>query len=420
MGTINTGLGGPQDVGENSFLGSTLTAGNYDDGSIRVDITDAFPDGINYFGTNYTSIYINTNGLITFDGPVTTYSPTNISSFTQPAVAPFWSDVDIRNGSATGNNNIYWDIDPDSGRVTITWLGVRGYSGTGNNRNTFQVVLDHSQDGNFRIDMIYQQVQWSNGGYGTAQVGMTDGGTNDFVVTGSGTTSGILGLPTGNLSTGQPPGVWSTPFWNGQVVCFVAGTRIATPDGPRTVETLGAGDLVLTRDAGAQPLLWAGGERAVVWGQRLPVCIEPRIFDNASRLCVSPNHLILLEGPLCEVLFGEPEVFAAAQDLLTHPGVWQERKARAVSYHHLLLDGHHIILAEGTATETLMPGPMALQSLPAGSREALTASMSAPDLDRIAARQTARRVLKAHEAQLWCARAQHRATGCATVLPQAA
>jgi hypothetical protein len=62
MATINTGLGGAQDLGENSFRGSPLTTGNYDDGAIRVDITSVFgPSGIDYFGTNYTSIYINTN-----------------------------------------------------------------------------------------------------------------------------------------------------------------------------------------------------------------------------------------------------------------------------------------------------------------------------------------------------------------------
>ncbi len=75
MATINTGLGGSQGVGEGSFRGTTLNTanggtGNYDDGSLRVNITSVFgPSGINYFGTNYTSIYINTNGLITFRQP---------------------------------------------------------------------------------------------------------------------------------------------------------------------------------------------------------------------------------------------------------------------------------------------------------------------------------------------------------------
>lgn len=38
--------------------------------------------------------------------------------------------------------------------------------------------------------------------------------------------------------------------------CFLSGTLIATPDGEVPVETLRAGDLVLTRDHGAQPLVW--------------------------------------------------------------------------------------------------------------------------------------------------------------------
>lgn len=37
-------------------------------------------------------------------------------------------------------------------------------------------------------------------------------------------------------------------------ICFVAGTLIETADGPRPVEALQPGDLVLTRDHGLQPL----------------------------------------------------------------------------------------------------------------------------------------------------------------------
>lgn len=44
-------------------------------------------------------------------------------------------------------------------------------------------------------------------------------------------------------------------------VCFLAGTPIATPTGEVPVETLRAGDLVLTRDQGAQPLVWATSSR---------------------------------------------------------------------------------------------------------------------------------------------------------------
>ncbi|SEN21088.1 hypothetical protein SAMN05216227_100953 [Pseudorhodobacter antarcticus] len=90
MAAINTGLGGPQGVGEGSVRGGPLTTGNYDDGALRLNITSVFgPSGINYFGTNYTSIFINTNGLITFNSAVTSYTPTALSALTYPAIAVF-------------------------------------------------------------------------------------------------------------------------------------------------------------------------------------------------------------------------------------------------------------------------------------------------------------------------------------------
>ncbi len=41
-------------------------------------------------------------------------------------------------------------------------------------------------------------------------------------------------------------------------ICFVTGTLIATAEGERAVETLVAGDIVLTRDNGPQPVVWTG------------------------------------------------------------------------------------------------------------------------------------------------------------------
>ena len=57
MATIHTGLAGPQGVGDGSVRGSTLTTGNDDDGSLRVNITSVFgASGINDFGTDPTSM----------------------------------------------------------------------------------------------------------------------------------------------------------------------------------------------------------------------------------------------------------------------------------------------------------------------------------------------------------------------------
>lgn len=404
MATINTGLGGPRGVGEGSFRGSTLTAGNYDDGSIYVDIRSVFgSQGINYFGTYYNGIYINTNGLITFTGPQTAYTPSSLSNLTYPAIAPFWSDVNITSGSATGTNNIYWDLDPTTGRVTITWLGVKAYQNPNSQgTNTFQVVLEHTHDGNFEIDFIYQQIQWTNGYSGVAQAGMTDGGSSDYILPGSGSSSALLNYPSSTLDPGETGGVWSTRFLNGRPVCFVAGTRIATPEGWRAVETLRPGDAVLTRDHGAQPLRWRGGGGVAVEGADLPICIAPGVLGNRRALRVSPLHRLVLSGPMVELLFGEAEVLAAAKDLLGLPGITQDREPARVGYYHLLFDRHEIVLAEGAAAESLHPGPLALADLPRRSRAALEAVFLPWELERLGRQQSARPILKAHEARVWC------------------
>jgi hypothetical protein len=410
MATINTGLGGPQGVGEGSYRAGPLTTGNWDDGSILVNITSVFgPAGINWFGTYYTSIYINSNGLITFAGPNTSYTPSNIAALTQPAIAVFWSDVNVTSGSATGLNNIYWDLDPTTGRVTVTWLQVQAYSGSSSPKNTFQVVLEHTGNGNFEIDMIYQQIQWTNGGYGLAQVGITDGGANDYVVPGSGNATALANYPNATLDPNDPNGVWSMRFYNGNPVCFVAGTRIETPTGPRPVESLRAGDLVMTLDHGPQPLRWAGGGAVVTEGAALPVTIEAGALANSNRLEVSGQHLLLLSGVDCELLFGEWEVLAAAKDLLGLDGISQDSGQRWVSYHHLLLDRHEVLLAEGTGAESLHPGQQALIALPSTARAALNELFLPYELERLGRQPAARRVLKPHEARVLVAHRQRAA-----------
>ncbi|MGB8814681.1 MAG: Hint domain-containing protein [Paracoccaceae bacterium] len=407
MAVINTGLGGPRGVGEGSFRGTTLNtanggSGNYDDGSLRVNITSVFgPTGINFFGTNYTSIYINTNGLITFAGPQASYTPTNLATTTQPAIAAFWSDVNITSGTATGTNNIYWDLDPVTHRVTITWLGVRAYQNPNTQgTNTFQIVLEHTSNGNFEIDFIYQQIQWTNGYTGIAQTGMTDGGANDYILPGSGNAASLLAYPTATLDPNDPTGVWSTRFIGTRPVCFGAGTMIDTPQGPRAVQDLRSGDLVSTLDDGPQPVRWAGGGRAVAYGSALPIRIKAGVLGNPRDLCVSAPHLVMLDGVDCELLFGEPEVLVAAKDLLGLAGVHQETETREVGYYHLLLDRHQIVLADGVPAESLLLGKMALEGLPESAHAELAAVFLPYELARLEQQPAARRVLKSHEARV--------------------
>jgi len=212
MATMNSGLGGPAGYGENVFSTSTLDAGNLDDGTVSVDITSVFgAGGINFFGTSYTSIFVNSNGLITFDSPETAYTPVGIAGFTDPAIAPFWSDVDINKGG-----EIYWDLDPANNQVTITWLDVAPYTGSGT--NSFQVVLTSTGSGDFELDFVYESIGWTNGYTGDATTGVTDGGSNDYELPGSGDPVALANYPNTDLETNDPDGVWNFAMEGGVVL----------------------------------------------------------------------------------------------------------------------------------------------------------------------------------------------------------
>lgn len=209
MATMVTGLGGPAGYGENVFSTSSLTTGNDDDGAIAVDITSVFGGGgIEFYGNSYSDIYINSNGVISFGAPQTAYSP-NLGGTGTPLLAPFWSDVNINSGG-----EIYWDLDPTAGTVTITWHDVRPYSGSGT--NSFQVVLTSTGDGNFTAEFIYEDINWTNGGSGTAQTGFTDGGSNDTFFEGSGNSSALSNYENNDFDNGDPNGAYTLEFVNGE------------------------------------------------------------------------------------------------------------------------------------------------------------------------------------------------------------
>lgn len=220
MATMQSGLGGPAGYGENVFSLSTLTAGNLDDGSVQVDVTTVFgASGINFFGTNYTSIYINSNGLITFAAPETAYTPIDLNDYTSPAIAPFWSDVNINSGG-----EIYWDIDQASGTITITWLDVAPYQGTGT--NSFQVILSDNGSGDLSVEFVYEDVEWTDGYRGDATVGITDGALNDFLLPGSGNAAELVDFDTDDFGNGDPNGTWEMDIYAG-----VADPSNGTVDG---------------------------------------------------------------------------------------------------------------------------------------------------------------------------------------------
>jgi Hint domain len=148
------------------------------------------------------------------------------------------------------------------------------------------------------------------------------------------------------------------------VPCFVAGTRILTPKGEVAVESLQAGDLVMTQDEGPQPVRWTGRREVAAVGDHAPICIAEGTFGPHGKLLLSPQHRVLISDSLAELLFGEAEVLVAAKDLVNDTSV-RVQSGGTVDYVHLLFDRHQVVFAEGLATESFLPGPQTTKSFEA-------------------------------------------------------
>ena len=203
MATLDSGLGGIASFGENDFSSATKVLGDNDDGAVLVNVTSAFISGINFFGTNYTEIYINSNGAISFGLANNAYDFAGADDFFAPALLPFYSDISIGNGG-----EIYWDLDPVNGNITITWDAVSPYSGSGS--NSFQVVLSDAGGGEMDVEYIYGDMQWGNVGGNAATAGLTDGGANTYELEFSGNSTAMQSYESNDFDNGDPAGIFST------------------------------------------------------------------------------------------------------------------------------------------------------------------------------------------------------------------
>ncbi len=145
------------------------------------------------------------------------------------------------------------------------------------------------------------------------------------------------------------PGGYSA--YTGDLACFYPGTRIATPSGAVAVETLEAGDLVLTADGRAMKVRWAGRSHASTRLADPLRCLPIRIRAGALAegvpardLLVSPDHALFLHGVLVQ-----------AGGLVNGSTIIREPSVPEIFiYHHIELASHELLLAEAALAESFM------------------------------------------------------------------
>ena len=134
------------------------------------------------------------------------------------------------------------------------------------------------------------------------------------------------------------------------LACFATGTRIAVPGGQRAVEEIAAGDVVTLATGGWSKVVWAGRRtldlrRHARPEQAQPILIEASAIADgvpARDLLVSPDHAIFLDGHLIP-----------AKALQNGASIRQLDLSR-VTYHHIELVTHGVVLAEGLAAESYL------------------------------------------------------------------
>ncbi len=147
---------------------------------------------------------------------------------------------------------------------------------------------------------------------------------------------------------------------------FARGTHITLPDGQmRPIEQLSAGDMVLTRDAGKQPIRHIGQATLRATGSFAPVVITEGALHNARDLVVRPDHRLFIYQRADHLGAGRSEVLIKARHLVDHTTVLR-RRGGFVDYFQLIFDEHHIIYAEGIAAESHLISPRTRHALPAG------------------------------------------------------
>ncbi|MDN4163284.1 nidogen-like domain-containing protein [Nocardioides abyssi] len=165
--------------------------GRNDDRSTR---RVAIPFDLTFFGSEYSKIYINNNGNVTFDGPRGAYTPEAINGGPDEQdgaiIAPFFADVDTR---GLESRIVTYGTSPDGNSLCVNWADVGYFPSRTDKLNTFQLVLSKATGsgvvpGDFDITFNYNRVEW--------ETGDASGGSD-----GMGGTSALAGFTAG---TGEP------------------------------------------------------------------------------------------------------------------------------------------------------------------------------------------------------------------------
>lgn len=148
---------------------------------------------------------------------------------------------------------------------------------------------------------------------------------------------------------------------------ITSGTRIATADGWRSVDTLGVGDSVLTFDNG--PLKLTAVTRATQFIHdhtapdfANPIHVPAGAFGNSEPMVLLPEQSVMIESDEAEARTGDPFALIPAKALIGFRGVDRFRALRSFEVFTLHFENDELVYAEGGAlllAPSTVPGDIA-------------------------------------------------------------
>lgn len=182
------------------------------------------PFSIDFHGRKFQSLWVNNNGNITFDGQLSAYTPSDLTTFNRPIIAAWWADVDTQGPLSMP---VRYGLGNVGGRqaLCVQYDHVGYFRAHDDRLNSFKLFIVDRDDvapGAFDIVFHYSQLQW--------ETGDASGGTG-----GLGGTSAAVGYTNGSGLPGtflQVPGS-RTPgsFLDGTPGSLVAGSTNSSAAG---------------------------------------------------------------------------------------------------------------------------------------------------------------------------------------------
>lgn len=262
-----------------------------------------------------------------------------------------YDELSLTTGVATGNGQ--------SGTIVIGHYGILETGAAVSSGqtivfadNTGELAVDDTTDfaGSIAGMQAGDTLELNNLVFSTDSTAVLSGDTLT-VTTGSGSARFVMdGVAPGTRFTTQQSGDGGVDVTQA-IACFGQGTLIETDQGQVPVEDLKIGDRVVTLAGATRAVRWIGYRSFDLTRHPAPERVQPiRIAANAfadgvpSRsLRLSPDHAVLLDGLLIP-----------AKLLRNDTTIVRETACQSVTYYHIELDTHDVLLAEGLPAESYL------------------------------------------------------------------